>query len=266
MVLKVMNDISPSITEFASAALPQMKARTAKLEWQGRQIWLKKSVPPKGTGWTALQRFLAGVTGLPILRPTANPGGAQGLRIEVWRSAEFFRAGFVVPEILGESDGWIAMSDLGEMVERKMQKDAGMDDAARHALICRCAVALAETHKAGLSHGRGKLNDFVLTPDNKIGFIDFEEDVDASGIPLPDRQAREVWLFSCSAARFGKDAAEKGWEAYRAVYHDKAVTVSLRRFLRLLAPLLVIARPFRSLMKGDAARAFDGTAVLRRKV
>ncbi len=266
MVLKVMNDPSATIAEFASAALPQMKWRTAKLEWQGQQIWLKKSVPPKGTGWTSLQRLLASLISLPILRPTANPGGAEGLRIEVWRSAEFRRAGFIVPEILGQGDDWIAMSNLGEMVERKMQKDTTMDDAARHALICRCAVALAETHKVGLSHGRGKLNDFVLTPDNKIGFIDFEEDVDTSGIPLPDRQAREIWLFSCSAARFGNDAAEKGWEAYRAVYHDKAVTVSLRRFLKLLAPLLVMARPFRSLMKGDAARAFEGTAVLRRTI
>lgn len=255
-----------SIEEFASAALPQMKWRTAKLEWQGGQIWLKKSVPPKGTGWTKLQQLFAGIIGLPILRPTPNPGGAEGLRIEVWRSAEFRRAGFIVPEILGQGEGWIAMSDLGEMVERKMQKDKDMDVAARHALICRCAAALAETHKAGLSHGRGKLNDFVLTPDNKIGFIDFEEDVDASGIPLPDRQAREIWLFSCSAARFGKDAAEKGWEAYWAVYQDATVINSLQRFLRLLAPFAMLAKPFRGWMKGDAARAFDGTAVLRRKI
>ncbi|MBL8714301.1 MAG: hypothetical protein JNM12_15525 [Alphaproteobacteria bacterium] len=261
-----MTDQHPSIEEFASAALPQMKWRTAKLEWRGRQVWLKKSVPPKGTGWTKLQRILAGIIGLPILRPTANPGGAEGLRIETWRSAEFRRAGFIVPEILGQGDTWIAMNDLGEMVERKLQKDLTMDDAARHALICRCAVALAQTHKAGLSHGRGKLNDFVLTPDNKIGFIDFEEDVDTSGIPLPDRQAREIWLFSCSAARFGSDAAEKGWHAYRAACQDAAVTKSLRHFLKLLAPFLVLARPFRGLMKGDAARAFDGTAVLRGKV
>lgn len=261
-----MTEPAPTIDAFASAALPQMKWRTAKLEWQGRQIWLKKSVPPKGTGWTKLQRILAGFIGLPILRPTANPGGAEGLRIEVWRSAEFRRAGFIVPEILGQGDTWIAMSDLGEMVERKLQKDLMMDEAARHALICRCAVALAETHKAGLSHGRGKLNDFVLTPDNKIGFIDFEEDVDTSGIPLPDRQAREIWLFSCSAARFGRDAVEKGWEAYHAVYQDAAVTKSLQRFLKLLAPFLVLARPLRGMMKGDAARAFDGTAVLHGKV
>ncbi len=266
MVIKEMTDRVPTIEEFAAAALPQMRARTAKLEWQGRQIWLKKSVPPKGTGWTLLQRIFAIIAGLPILRPTANPGGAEGLRIEVWRSAEFARAGFIVPQVLGQGDDWIAMSDLGEMVERKMQKDVSLDDAAKHALICRCAVALAGAHKAGLSHGRGKLNDFVLTPDNKIGFIDFEENVDTSRIPLHDRQAREIWLFTCSAARFGTDAAEKGWEAYRAVYQNKPVMKSLRRFIRLLAPLAVMARPFRGLMKGDAARAFDGTALLRRKV
>lgn len=264
MVIKEMTERSPAIEEFAAAALPQMKARTKKLEWQGRQIWLKKSVPPKGTGWALLQRVFAAIISLPILRPTANPGGAEGLRIEVWRSAEFRRAGFIVPEILGQGDNWIAMSDLGEMVERKMQKDATMDNAARHALICRCAVALAEAHKAGLSHGRGKLNDFVLTPDNKIGFIDFEEDVDTSRIPLHDRQAREIWLFTCSAGQFGRAAAEKGWESYRAVYHDKRVMKSLRRFMKLLAPLTVMARPFRGMMKGDAARALDGTALLRK--
>lgn len=266
MVIKDMTGRPQTIEEFAAAALPQMRARTAKLEWQGRQIWLKKSVPPKGTGWTVLQRIFAGFAGLPILRPTANPGGAEGLRIEVWRSAEFARAGFIVPEILGQADGWIAMSDLGQMIERKMQKDLSMDDAGRHALICRCAVALAQAHKAGLSHGRGKLNDFVLTPDNNIGFIDFEEDVDRSRIPLHDRQAREIWLFTCSAARFGMDAAEKGWEAYRAVHQDKTVMKSLRRFMNWLAPLTIMARPFRRLMKGDAARAFDGTVLLRRKV
>lgn len=262
MVLKRMIDPPASIAEFASAALPQMKWRTAKLEWQGRDIWLKKSVPPKGTGWTKLQRFFSSITPLPILRPTANPGGAEGLRIEVWRSNEFRSAGFITPEILAQGDNWIAMSDLGEMVERKMQKDATMDDAARYALICRCAVALAEVHKAGLSHGRGKLNDFVLTPDNKIGFIDFEEDVDGSGIPLADRQARELFLFSCSAARFGKDAVEKGFLAHQAVYHDPAVIKSLERFLHLLWPIVAMMGLVRPLLKGDTARAYDATVVL----
>ena len=262
MVLKPMIDPPATIAELASAALPQMRARTMKLEWQGRDIWLKKSVPPKATGWTKLQRFFASIAPLPILRPTANPGGAEGLRIEVWRSGEFRRAGFIVPEILAQGDQWIAMSDLGDMVERKLSRDTTFDDAARYALISRCAVALAEMHKAGLSHGRGKLNDFVLTPDNKIGFIDFEEDVDGSGIPLADRQAREIFLFSCSAARFGKDAVEHGFLAYRVAYNDPAVTKSLKRFLHLLWPVVTLLGFFRPFLKGDAARAYDATVVL----
>ncbi|MDF3024292.1 MAG: hypothetical protein K0R10_1653, partial [Alphaproteobacteria bacterium] len=69
-------------------------------------------------------------------------------------------------------------------------------------------------------------------------------------------------LFSCSAARFGKDAVEHGFLAYRVASKDPAVTKALTRFLHLLWPVVTTLGLFRPLLKGDAARAYDATVVL----
>ncbi|HYD17605.1 MAG TPA: lipopolysaccharide kinase InaA family protein [Patescibacteria group bacterium] len=253
--------IPPDLQTLIDATLPQMRARTKKFAWQDRSLWLKKSVPDKGTFWTAIQGFTARLVSLPMLRPTTNPGGATGLSIEISRTAAFRAAGFPAPAVIASSDSWYVMEDMGEMIDRKLQKDSSLDTAAQQALIERCATTLARLHQSGLAHGRAKLNDFVLTPTGEIGFIDFEEDVARSGMTLAELQARDVWLFCCSAARYDKPAVSAGFAAYRAGADDDVID-ALGKFVRFAyraAGFLGFARP---LLKGDAGRAYDATMVL----
>ena len=241
--------------------------RMAKMEWQGRRVWLKKAVPPKATHWTRLQGFVSFIMPLSILRPTSSPGGAEGLRIEAWRIGEFRRAGFPAPEVLAMTDGWLVLEDLGDMVERKLQKDTSLSPDAITDIICDCAEAVAKLHKAGLAHGRAKLNDMTLMKDGTIGFIDFEEDIDAGGIPPHALKARDLWLFLCTVAHFEKQCPgiiEEAYESYLEIYRDEKVLRALKKLLRLFSPLRYILWPFHKALGNDFERAYAATTTLIR--
>lgn len=257
------------LRRIAAEKAATMKPRTGKIEWQGRTIWVKRAVPPKASIWNRLQGLLAAMTGLPMLRPTTSPGGAEGLRIEAWRIAEFRRAGFRAPEVLGLTEEWILLEDLGQMVHKKIRKDKTMTDAEVEAACLACARALGALHKADMAHGRGKINDMVLLEGGGIGFIDFEEDVDRARMPTSDLQARDLWLFLCSVAAHEKRVPGLMPAAY-AAYIDSNPDTSSRRQLKaamkIVKPLLYLLWPLRNAMGDDAACAWRATWMLREKL
>lgn len=239
--------------------------RIGKAEWNGKTIWVKKAVPPKMTVWNRMQLGISKLAKMPILRPTTNPGGKEGLAIEARRIEKFHEAGFIAPAVLGLTDEWIVLEDLGEMVERKLQKDKALMPSDVRRIVLQCAEAVATLHKSGNVHGRAKLNDLVLTPDGSIGFIDFEEDLENCGIPLETLKARELWLFLCATARFAAKCpriTEEALAAYLAIANEAETLRELKKLLRFLRPCKVIVSPFISLMKGDVQRAYLATSVL----
>lgn len=242
-----------------------LSLRIGRTEWRGQTVWVKKAVPPKATAWNRVQAFIARLASLPVLRPTTNPGGAEGLRIEARRIAEFHAAGFRAPRVLGLTDEWIVLDHLGEMVDRKLQKDKSLAPRDISHIVLRCAEAVAELHRAGLVHGRAKLNDMAMGEDGKIGFIDFEEDIAGAGIPLPALKARDLWLFLCTVARYAPQCpgiGEDALSAYLRVNRDPDMLRELTALLRFLQPFTVMARPFAGKMKGDMLRAYLATRAL----
>lgn len=241
--------------------------RISKIEWQGQTVWVKKPVPPKATKWNKLQYFLTLLLRLPILRPTTSPGGAEGLRLEAWRIYELRRAGIPTPEVLGITDDWILLSHLGEQIDRKLQQDKTLQPVDLADIVCDCAEAIAKLHKAGYVHGRPKLNDLILAKDGTIAFVDFEENIDAGGLTLAALQARDVWLFMCSAARFEKrypNLLDEAYDSYTEANNDAKVQKEMKKLLSVLKPLQYLFWPFHKILGGDFERAFIATTALIR--
>lgn len=218
--------------------------RVVKVAWGDRFVWIKKSASDK----SFFQRLL---------------GRSCDLRQEAEHIEQFRAAGFAAPEMLAISDDWIVLEDLGTILDTEMKT---MQDPAPEKLskaACDCAIAIAQMHKAHLSHGRCKLNDLVRLQDGGIGFIDFEESADH--VPLPRRQAREIFFFSMSLARYMPlcpDIIKEAFVAYRRVYGAPEVFAELQKLLKKLRPLAVMFMPFRKLLRGDPARAYEATREL----
>lgn len=249
------------LQQLAEQTARTAKGRVTKIRWQDKTLWVKRAVPNKAKIWHKMQKAAAMLVPLPILRPTPSHGGSEGLQHEADRIAEFTKAGFAVPKIYGLTDNWILLEHLGTLAEGKLKKnpDAADDD------IPACAAALARLHNAGLAHGRAKLNDIVLRPNGDIGFIDFEEDIYSADIPLPALQARDIWLFCCSVARYAKyDPAiiDKAMTAYQSINHDTLIMAELKRLLAVLRPFQKLLRPVAARLPGDVRRAYMATTSL----
>src|SRR5690606_39575859 len=71
-----------------------------------------------------------------------------------------------------------------------------------YAMLVEMAGALGRVHARGLCHGRPHPRDLFRTADGRWGYLDFEEEPEAS-MPLAAAQAREVWLMFMEIA--GRD-------------------------------------------------------------
>jgi len=245
-------------------------ARVFPLSWNGRRIWVKQAVPAKQKVWHRLQRFLANITGIPLLRPTVSPGGKAGLDSEAATLRNLATRGILVPDLIDEGAGWIVIGDNGGILKSIIEDEvrAGHDDKVK-SYITAAAKALARLHMAGVSHGAPLLRNMTIREDGEIGFIDFEEDPNAR-MPVADAQARDVLLFVFSIQREFKKRPEllrAGWSAYvTAAGEDAAQLVPLRKVIRLLRPVYLILRPFRRWLGTDALNGLLAYRTLRKSL
>lgn len=256
-------DLKPVPEELQLLADAPSPYRVRKIFWRGKTLWVKKATGDKSTAWHVSQRVLSFLLPLETLKSTVSKGGAEALLHETVRIEEFRKARFVVPEVVGLSERWLILEDMGTVIDTEIKTTPDMTPEKLSAIGKECAVAIASLHKAGLCHGRCKLNDLVRLPDGRIGFIDFEEN--AANIPLKARQAREFWLFSTSLARYlpmQQDLLKDAVAAYLQIHTDPAMLAELKKLLNFLRPFVAALSPFRKIMRGDAARAHDATREL----
>ncbi len=208
----------------------------------GQRIWIKQICPPKARIWHALQKILAAVLRQPILRCTVSPGGPDALAREADRLITFKASGFHVPDVLARNAQMLILSDAGPQLREWLDKNK--DPQARKDALKEATRALAAVHKAGMTHGRPYVRD--MTWDGvRIGFLDLEEDP-VRVMPLPCGQARDIWLFLGSAARFARvpdnkymyeeDLIRDLWAEY-ARHTDQQVIGALEKFVCFLNPL-----------------------------
>ncbi len=218
------------------------KSRTICGDYDGQKVWIKQTVPPKARIWHTLQRVLASVLGLPILRATVSAGGPENLRAEAERLRLFKDRGFKVPDVLAVYDDLLVMTDAGPQLRATL--DSTMDKDARHALLKTAMRAMANLHRAGLAHGRPYMRD--MTWDGaRIGFLDLEEDP-VQVMPLVTAQARDIWIFLSAASRYARCPGDKAKyepaliNALFAEYKpgaDERVLKELRDFVLFLRPV-----------------------------
>jgi tRNA A-37 threonylcarbamoyl transferase component Bud32 len=245
-------------------------ARVFPLRWENQRIWVKQAVVAKHKGWHRVQRFIANITGIALLRPTVAPGGKAGLETEARILRKLRGLGVLVPDVIDSGESWLAISDNGGILQTRIEEDldAGdIDQVKGH--ILDAANALARLHGSGLSHGAPLLRNMTIRDDGDIGFIDFEEDPNAR-MPVVDAQARDVLLFIFSIQREFKKRPEwlrAGWQAYAdAVGNDAPQLKPLRKVIGLLRPVYLVLRPVRRWLGTDAINALWAYRTLRKSL
>lgn len=245
-------------------------ARVFALRWQNRRIWIKQAVASKQKGWHRLQRLLATITGIAMLRPTVSPGGKTGLASEAGILRKLSDKDILVPDLVCVTENWIAIGDNGAIVQTRIEENihpGGNEAVAK--LIETAAQGLAKLHQAGVAHGAPLLRNMTIRDDGKIGFIDFEEDPNAR-MPLVDAQARDVLLFVFSIQRELKKRPELlrfGWHAYvTAAGFDAPQLKPLRKVVGVLRPVYLMLRPFRRWLGTDALNGLLAYRTLRKSL
>ncbi len=221
------------------------QSRTIRGEYDGQVIWIKQSVPPKARIWHKLQKYVALMLPMQILRVTVSAGGGKTLRLEGGRLREFADNGLHVPQVLGVNDDMLILTDLGPQLRAYLDNET--DAAKRLDVLKKTMQGMAGLHAKGMVHGRPYLRDMTWDGD-KIGFLDLEENPLAV-MDLKVAKARDIWIFLGAAARFARAGRGKGpMSSYDpAIMHaifgeygaqlDEQTEKELKKFIRLIRPL-----------------------------
>ena len=153
-------------------------------------FWIKIAIANQANGWHKTQNFFARLFACPMLRPTLSAPGQKGLDEEVRRLKRVREREVLVPEVVTRRPGWVLLEDIGQSLFQTLEQEK--EQNRRTELLVHAAQSLAQLHQLKGWHGTGQLRDFVCGADNKIGFIDFEENV-GDVMSLDDAQARDFY-------------------------------------------------------------------------
>lgn len=146
--------VEAAITPIVRAHLAQSNARISKITVAGTDIWIKRNLPER------LRRRLT-------KGDTAKAFEAERAALHLLGAA-----GAPVPPILCEGADYFAVPDCGPTLH-SMLRHATTEDPQRVAIFEKAAIALAELHQAGFSHGRPAIRD-ISYKDGQICFLDLE--------------------------------------------------------------------------------------------
>lgn len=211
--------------------------RIAPLEIGGTRAWLKDFDQPSPPEWHGVQRALALVSRLRILRPVPALDGMEGAMNEIAAMQAFREAGERVPHLLWAEGARILTSDIGLTIR---DQERGASQAVLTKACLSAAEKLSGIHNRGLVHGRPILRN--MTWDGAtVGLIDFEERP-TMVMPLETAQARDVLLFLTSLGRrFDRAFLRKAFAAY-ARNSGAEVDRELQRVVR--RSTLLLKSPF----------------------
>ncbi|MFT4241321.1 MAG: RIO1 family regulatory kinase/ATPase [Acidovorax sp.] len=232
----------------------------------GEAIWVKRAGAPHGPGRYRAMALLAGLLGLPVLRPVPNPGGPQAIATEVRRLRDLAARGVRVPEVLAVQDNGFAMRHLGRPGEETPSLINAMEPAAQAghtaavlALWQQGLDVLAHVHRQGTCLSQAFARNMVRCPDGQVACIDFEDDP-AAVLPLPVCHARDALCYAHSTAIYllqsgllpGARALWAAWVAQSSPPMQAVLADSVQR-LRWLRRLPASRRLGRDLQRVRAA-------------
>jgi tRNA A-37 threonylcarbamoyl transferase component Bud32 len=208
--------------------------RIAPVEIAGTRAWLKNFDQPSPSEWHGIQRALAFVSRLRVLRPVPALDKIEGAENEIAAMQAFREIGVRVPELLWAEGARLLISDIGPTIRDEQRHRARVGGVAKACLAA--ARELSRVHTRGLVHGRPILRN-ITWDGATVGFIDFEE-TPTKVMPLETAQARDVLLFLMSLGRrMDKEFLHKAFAAYAGNARPE-VDRELRRVVHRSALLL----------------------------
>jgi tRNA A-37 threonylcarbamoyl transferase component Bud32 len=211
-----------------------------------------------------LQKTIALLSGLPMLQPAHNPGGAEGLAAEATAIRTVQAAGFPVPPVVGCTADWLVLGDAGEALETQLNALRHSDPDECWRRIGAAGQLLGRLHAAGLWHGGAQIRNFCWH-DDRPGLLDFEDHA-LPGMTLAERQARDLLLFLYSLTRYESKSGAPRLPALTASLLGNAsadVHASLRKLRRRMAWLLGLARLIAPYAGRDVRQAVAADDALR---
>lgn len=248
----------------ADSILGNVTRRIQSIERDGQRLWVKTIKDSKKKIGHRVQKLLAKLIPLRMLRVTVNEGGLNALKSEISRLEVFRDNGIHVPHVLYHTDTQVIMTDAGIVLQDVL--DGEKDNKKRHALLVRAAKLLAETHQKRLFHGRPYMKDFIYDQKTKkLGFIDLEEDP-LQVMNAEEAQARDVWVFLAGVSNYVADGPEE-LLSYYEIYRSEApegFELPLREFVQLLHPITrFMAKIFGDKLGRDVTKGTRATSALQ---
>lgn len=248
----------------ADSILGTVTKRIQHIDRDGQRLWVKTIKHSKKRIGHRVQKLLAKLIPLRMLRVTVNEGGLSALKSEISRLDSFRKNGIHAPHVLYHTDTQIIMTDAGIVLQDVL--DGETDEKKRHELLARAARILAEIHQKHLFHGRPYMKDFIYDRKTKtLGFIDLEEDP-LQVMSAEEAQARDVWVFLAGVSSYVPDGSD-GLLSYYEIYRSQApegFEKPLREFVQLLHPITrFMAKIFGDRLGRDVTKATCATSALQ---
>jgi len=236
-------------TEFLRQCLATQTDTVQRYLWRDLQVWVKRSVRPRPRWHFWLLGIVASVVRLPALAPVYNPGGQQAVRTEARRLRELAARGLRVPPVLAELPDGFLMEHMGRpgrhapSLAEEMNENKVDHPETVLSLFVQGLHATSRVHAVGTCLSQGFARNLVHCPDGVIGYVDFEDDPQAT-MPMAQCQLRDILCYVHSSAVYlleaGQlDAARGPWLAWLAerpvaVQALVSTSASRMRWLRFL--------------------------------
>lgn len=254
--------VDPVLHDLIRSLRATALTRVFSITYDGRKLWVKTTGVPRLRSSVLLQRAIAKLFALPILRPARNRAGAMGLAAEAGAARMLAGAGFPVPGVIACTGQWLVLSDAGEALEARL--NAEKDVEARWQMIAAAGRLLARLHAAGLWHGGAQIRNFSWN-DGAPGLLDLE-DHDLPGMTLHEKQARDLLLFLYSLMRYDRKVTPPRMPAVARELLAQAAPETrdaLRKLRRRMAWLLGLARLIAPYAGRDVKQAVAADDALR---
>lgn len=185
--------------------------------FQNQKIWIKLPDYGEKNIWHKVLSLFFWLSKNPLLAPTVVTNPKKSLHNEAKKLIYLKSQGINVPEVLLQSDDFLALSDCGTPLSLLLYQDNISSEEKKHILKL-LSLQLASMHNLGIYHSRPALRDITYS-DGKIYFLDFEENLE--GI-LDTNQAiiRDALIYIHSI--------------YRKVEHKELVDIALQNYIKNL--------------------------------
>lgn len=180
----------------------------------------------------------------------------SALRDEARAMRSLRRHGLLVPEVVHEAADFIVLTDLGESLQRHLQR---ADASSRMQYVLQVADLLSEMHGRKAWHGNAALRNFTLK-DGRLGMLDFENTAHRL-MTLNLRQAFDIWQVLHSLAQYEERKALE--HAFLTRYRPTSRGLLYLRLIAWgLSPVYLVLAPFSGFMKRDIGTAVDSVGTL----